>query len=281
MKNIEKPTEIKRILKDYDFAFSSKFGQNFLIDINIINKIVDACEIGEETKVVEVGPGFGALTQILVYKANDVTCYEVDKDLIKVHNDIFGEYENCNFVYEDFLKTDLSVYKDVKDISFVSNLPYYITTPIINKLVESNIGFNSIVIMMQKEVGERILANPGSKAFGPLTVFIQTYFDIEKVTDVSRNCFMPAPNVDSVVLKLVPKNTIIDRRTQKEFEKFTKGLFSQRRKKISNNLKQYKLTDEIVEKFNALGIDLTDRPEQLTVEEIQQIYIELEVNNVG
>ena len=225
------------------FNFKKKYGQNFINDKNILNKIVNSININSDDLVIEIGPGSGALTEFIVNKTNKVICYEIDKDL-----DIYlNKYKDVGVTikYEDFLKAD--VLDDIKNIDYnklyiISNLPYYITTPIINSIIDKKIPVTSCLFMMQKEVGDRIKAKPGSKNYSSLSIFIDYYFEVKKVLDVSRNVFYPKPNVDSIVLLFnMRENKKVEVINEDIFFKLIRDSFSYKRKTLKNNLKSYNL----------------------------------------
>ena len=249
-----------------DFNFKKKYGQNFLQDKNVLNKIVEAVNITKDDLVIEIGPGAGALTQLIINKTNKLICFEVDKDLDKFLN----KYEmlGAKIIYEDFLKVNIKEYIkniDYNNLYIISNLPYYITTPIINKIIDDNIPMKSCVFMMQKEVGDRIKAQPGNKSYSSLSIFIDYYFKVSKVCDVSRNVFYPRPNVDSIVLLFDKRKTpIVDVNDKDIFFKLIRDAFTFKRKNLRNNLKEYNLNvvESILKKYN---YDLSVRAENLSI----------------
>ncbi len=257
-----------------DFNFKKSLGQNFLIDDNIKKKIVESANIEEDSLIIEVGPGNGALTKMLVNFNVPVIAFEIDERLKEELLNINAsnlEVVFCNFLDVD-LRMFLSKYK-YKKIHLIANLPYYITTPIINKVMKET-EVNEMIIMVQKEVGDRFKALPNSKDYNSLSVFLQYYFDISKVTLVSRNSFVPKPNVDSIVVKFVRKEELLDVKNLDMFFKFVKDSFKQKRKNLRNNLRNYDL-DKIDVLLKNIGKDLTYRAEQLTLEDF--VYI---VNNL-
>ncbi len=272
------PKKMQDTLKKNDFNFKKKFGQNFIIDENIITNIVNKSEINKETLVIEVGPGAGSLTCGLANAAKSVLCYEIDTSLKQILNDNLSEHNNVDVIYEDFLKanisSDLSKYKYNK-LYVVANLPYYITTPIIVKLIEDNIKVDKIVIMVQKEVGDRFKANPGTKDYSSLSIFLKYYFDINKIMDVSKNVFLPKPNVDSIVVAFSKRKSKIYVKNEELFFKLVKDSFKQKRKTIRNNLNGYNL-DSISSTLLKHGYDLSVRAEQLSIE----IFADI-ANNLG
>lgn len=249
-----------------NFNFKKKFGQNFLQDKNIINSIVSKSKIELDSLIIEVGPGNGALTKELVKTGNQVLAFEIDKTLEPQLSKI--ECSNLKIIYEDFLKVSLKDYlKNYKynKLYVIANLPYYITTPIINKIIDET-DVNYMSLMMQKEVGDRLRAKPNTKEYNSLSVFVQYYFEIEKILDVSRNCFYPKPNVDSVVLKFTRCDYKIEVENKDVFFKLVQDAFKQKRKNLRNNLKNYDLEkiNNILSTFNK---DLTYRAEQLSIDE--------------
>jgi len=266
-------TEI--LLQKNKFVFKKKFGQNFLTDKNLIEKIVNATNVTKKSLVIEIGPGGASLTEILSKKAGSVFCYEIDKDLEPILKENLREEKNVKIIYDDFLKRDVK--EDIKkenydDLYIVANLPYYITTPIINKIIKEGLNPKQMALMVQKEVGDRLSAVPGTKQYGSLTVFLNYYFDIKKVVNVSRTAFKPSPNVDSVVV-------LFDEKEKKKlvsedlFFRLVKDAFTFKRKILRNNLKSYNLV-KIEEILNRHGLNLKVRAEQLSID----IYIEIANN---
>ncbi len=262
---------VKDNIEENKFQIKKKFGQNFIIDNNIISNIIEKSAIDDETLVIEVGPGMGALTTNLVKKAKNVIAYEIDKTLIPILSKI--EANNLELIFEDFLKRDVK--KDLEKYSYkklylIANLPYYITTPILIKLIEEKIDVDKIVVMVQKEVGDRFKAKEGSKDYSSLSILFNYNFDIIKLMDISRNVFIPKPNVDSIVL-------CMSKRTEKEaiknidiFYKLIRDSFQFKRKNLRNNLKNYDLNliEEVLKKYN---FDLNSRAEQINY----RIFIEI------
>lgn len=269
-------TEIKKQIEKNDFAFKKKFGQNFIIDENIIKCIIDKSNIDKDTLVIEIGPGAGSLTSFLVQNAGFVLCYEIDTTLTPILNENLKNKENYKIIYEDFLKADivseLSKY-DYKKIYVVANLPYYITTPIVVKLIEDKINIDKIVIMVQKEVGNRFKAKPNSKDYSSLSIFINYYFDVQKIMDVSKNVFIPKPNVDSIVILMEKSKSKISVNNETLFFKLIRDSFKQKRKTLRNNLKDYDL-QKIERVLNNEGYSLSSRAEQIPME----VFIKI-VNN--
>ena len=251
------------------FDYKKSLGQNFLMDKNIIHKISDSIKPSEDDLIVEIGPGAGALTKELIQKNCDVICFEIDTRLKEILESI--ESEKLKIVFNDFLKVNLKEYideKKYKNIYFVGNLPYYITTAIINKIIDESNPYE-ITVMVQKEVGDRFMSKPNSRDYGSLSVFLQYNFDVTKVVNVNKRCFEPVPKVDSVVVKL-SKNKKIQAQNEEKFYKLVKDSFTQKRKNLRNNLRNYDLNkiENVLKKYNK---DLTSRAESLKIEEFVDI----------
>ncbi len=260
------PNKMSQVLKEYEFNFKKKFGQNFIIDENIIDKIVDSSKIDNDTLVIEIGPGAGSLTYKLCKKAKNVLCYEIDTTVKDILHENLKEYNNFEIKYQDFLKSN--VLEDIKKYNYkklyvVANLPYYITTPIITKIIEDNIPVDKIVIMVQKEVGDRFKAEVGTKEYNSLTIYLNHYFDIKKVMVVSKNVFLPKPRIDSMVLEFNKKKDLPDIKNEKLFFKLVRDSFTQKRKTLRNNLKNYDLVkiEKVLKKYD---LDLSVRAEQIS-----------------
>ncbi len=255
-----------------NFRFKKKFGQNFINDENVINNIVDKAEIDNETLVIEVGPGSGVLTSKLALKAKQVVAFEIDETLKPILDQKIVN-NNVDIIYKDFLtvnlKDTLAKYTYQK-IYFVANIPYYITTPIITKLIDEEIAVEKIVIMVQKEVADRFRAKPGTKDYNSLTVYLNYYFDITKLMDVSKNVFVPRPKVDSTVILLKRKRELKALNNKELFFKLVRDSFRQRRKMIRNNLREYNL-DKVEQVLKEYNYDLTVRADMLTLD----MYIEI------
>lgn len=259
---------VKNQIENNNFNFKKKFGQNFIVDENIVNSIIDKALIDSNTLVIEIGPGAGSLTYKLALTAKQVLCYEIDESLRPILNDNLNGFSNVEIKFEDFLKADLT--SDIKKYSYeklyvVANLPYYITTPIIMKLIEDNIDVDKIVVMVQKEVGNRFKATCGSKDYNSLSIYLNYYFDVRKILDVSRNVFIPKPNVDSIVVEFTKKKSNYDLKNKEKFFKLIKDAFTQKRKTLKNNLKNYDL-DKIETVLKNYGYDLSFRAEQIPIE---------------
>ena len=262
------PKKMKELLEKYGFSLKKKFGQNFIVDENIIDAIINKSGVDKNTLVIEIGPGAGSLTYKLALSSGNVLCYEIDTTLKELLQENTSECNNVEIIYKDFLqaniKENLKKY-DYDKIFVVANLPYYITTPIIVKIIEDDIPVDKLVVMVQKEVGDRFKAVPGSKDYGSLSVFLNYYFDVKKLMDVSCNVFLPKPNVDSIVVEFKKKENLLELKDRELFFKLIRDSFSQKRKTIRNNLKGYNL--EVVETvLNKYGYNLTVRAEQLPLE---------------
>ena len=232
----------RAILERHGFTFKKSFGQNFLTDTNILQKIVDTAEIDKNVNVIEIGPGIGALTEFLAESAAEVMAFEIDDRLVPILADTLRDFDNVTVVNQDILKVDLAQYiAEFKNpdlpIKVVANLPYYITTPILMHLIESGIPFSEFVVMMQREVADRISAQPNTKAYGSLSIAVQYYMTAKVAFIVPRTVFVPAPNVDSAILKMVRREQpAVEVQDEKFFFKVTKASFVHRRKTLWNNL---------------------------------------------
>ncbi|MFS9157136.1 16S rRNA (adenine(1518)-N(6)/adenine(1519)-N(6))-dimethyltransferase RsmA [Streptococcus gordonii] len=235
----------RAILERHGFTFKKSFGQNFLTDTNILQKIVDTAEVDKKVNVIEIGPGIGALTEFLAESAAEVMAFEIDDRLVPILADTLRDFDNVTVVNQDILKVDLAQYiAEFKNpdlpIKVVANLPYYITTPILMHLIESGIPFSEFVVMMQKEVADRISAQPNTKAYGSLSIAVQYYMTAKVAFIVPRTVFVPAPNVDSAILKMVRREQpAVEVQDEKFFFKVTKASFVHRRKTLWNNLTSY------------------------------------------
>ena len=235
----------RAILDRHGFTFKKSFGQNFLTDTNILQKIVDTAEIDKKVNVIEIGPGIGALTEFLAESAAEVMAFEIDDRLVPILADTLRDFDNVTVVNQDILKVDLAQYiAEFKNpdlpIKVVANLPYYITTPILMHLIESGIPFSEFVVMMQREVADRISAQPNTKSYGSLSIAVQYYMTAKVAFIVPRTVFVPAPNVDSAILKMVRRNQPpVEVQNEKFFFKVSKASFVHRRKTLWNNLTSY------------------------------------------
>ncbi|MCI1072514.1 16S rRNA (adenine(1518)-N(6)/adenine(1519)-N(6))-dimethyltransferase RsmA [Lactococcus lactis] len=281
--NIDRISNIIRtqdILRRHDFNFKKKFGQNFLTDHNILTKITQTAELSKEVNVIEIGPGIGSLTQYLLEEAAEVMAFEIDKSLIPILEETMAPYDNFTLVSADILKVDLlSEIQKFKNpnlpIKVVANLPYYITTPILMHLIESKIPFSEFVVMMQKEVADRIAASPKTKAYGSLSIAVQYYMEASVAFIVPRTVFIPAPNVDSAILKMVRREEpLVEVDDEEWFFKTMHSSFVHRRKTLMNNLQAAfgKESKPEIEKLLAQAeISPTIRGEALSIQEFAKL----------
>ena len=290
-KNIATPSRTKQILKKYGLTMKKSLGQNFLVEPGILTKILAAGEIDKDTVVIEIGPGIGALTERLAQEAKQVIAFEVDRRLEPILKNELAEYDNIEVIFQDILEANLPElfadrFEPTDRIVVAANLPYYITTPIIMNFIEANLPVDAYVMMMQKEVAERMTASPGSKNYGSLTVAIDYYTEAEISFIVPRTVFVPQPNVDSAVLKLkrreVPKVTV---ENEAFYFRLTRGSFQHRRKTLWNNLMGiYGKTDEAKEALRlgleAVGIEGSRRAETLAIEEFAALANEFYQSDV-
>ncbi len=281
---IASPKKTIEIIKKYDFAFQKKFGQNFLIDSHVLNKIITSSNITKEDVVIEIGPGIGSLTQQLAENAKQVIAVEIDKKLIPILEDTLSDYNNITIINEDILKVDIvklvEEKNDNKPIKVVANLPYYITTPIIMGLFESNVPVDSITVMVQKEVADRMKAKPGTKDYGALSLAVGYYSEPYIVANVPPNCFMPRPKIGSAVIKLTKhKQPPVDVEDAKLLFKIIRASFNQRRKTLINglynNLDGMFDKDQLKQAIENIGLKLNVRGETLSLEEFSNLANEL------
>lgn len=274
------PSATKEVINKYSFAFQKKFGQNFLIDSNILENIVKSAEITKEDFVLEIGPGIGTMTQYLCEAAGQVVAVEIDKMLIPILADTLSEYDNVEVINQDVLKVDIKTLAEEKNggkpIKVVANLPYYITTPIIMGLFESGVPIESITIMVQKEVADRMQTGPGSKDYGALSLAVQYYANAKVMLTAPAQCFMPRPNVDSAVIKLTRhKEPTVDVKDEKLMFKIIRASFNQRRKTLVNGLKNSPeimfSKEQILNAIEAIGKNENIRGEALTLEEFAKL----------
>jgi 16S rRNA (adenine1518-N6/adenine1519-N6)-dimethyltransferase len=281
-KDIATPNRTREILEKYGFSFKKSLGQNFLIDTNILRRIVDFAEISDGTGVIEIGPGIGALTEQLARRAKKVVAFEIDQRLLPILSDTLSPYPNVRIIHQDVLKADIQQvineeFTEIKDIMVVANLPYYVTTPIIMKLLTEHLPLRGIVVMLQKEVADRISAKPGTKDYGSLSIAVQYYTKAETVMTVPRTVFVPQPNVDSAVIRLTKlAEPAVHVENESFFFEVVRASFGQRRKTILNNLtsnlRNGKLYKETIEKvLNELNIDPRRRGETLTIAEFASL----------
>ena len=284
MAYLGEPQHTIAVLQKYNFHFQKKFGQNFLIDTHVLERIIDEARITKDDFVIEIGPGIGTMTQYLCEAAGAVAAVEIDKNLIPILADTLSEYDNVEVIHNDILKVDIAALADEKNggrpIKVVANLPYYITTPIIMGLFESHVPIESITVMVQKEVADRMQCGPGSKDYGALSLAVQYYAKPEIVATVPPNCFMPRPNVGSAVIRLTRHESApVDVADERLMFRLIRASFNQRRKTLVNGLKNssdLNYTKEQIEAaITAIGQPLTIRGEALTLEQFAQLANEL------
>ena len=276
------PSTIQDIKERHDFKLSKSLGQNFITDRNVIEKIIDGAEINSDDLVIEIGPGIGVLTAAAAESAARVIAVEIDKKLIPILSETLGGYDNIKMINRDLLKTDINeIINEEKEagtfsgrVKIIGNLPYYITTPIIMSILERGVSVDSITIMMQKEVADRIKSSPGGKTYGALSVAVQYYCDVHQVTSVPKEVFVPRPKVDSTVLQLsVRKERPVDLISEKVFFSCIKHGFGQRRKTLLNSLTGVcgLSKDQIREILSETGIEFNRRAETLDIKEFAAI----------
>lgn len=274
------PQETIAVLQKYNFSFQKKFGQNFLIDTHVLEKIIGEAGVTRDDYVIEIGPGIGTMTQYLCESARKVTAVEIDTALLPILADTLSEYDNVEVINQDILKTDIKALSEEnnggKPIKVVANLPYYITTPIIMGLFESGVPIDSITIMVQKEVADRMQAGPGTKDYGALSLAVQYYADAEIVANVPPNCFMPRPNVGSAVIRLTRHQTpCVEVEDEKLMFRLIRASFNQRRKTLQNGLNNGGVValskEQIAECIRELGKPETVRGEALTLAEFAKL----------
>lgn len=283
MANLGNPKETIEILKKYNFSFQKKFGQNFLIDSHVLDKIVRAAEITKEDTVLEIGPGIGTLTQYLCENAKHCIAVEIDKNLIPIlKNDTLADYDNITIVNDDILNLDIAelIKGHAETVKVVANLPYYITTPIIMGLFEKHAPISDITVMVQKEVAQRMQAGPGSKDYGALSLAVAYYAEPYLAANVPPNCFMPRPNVGSAVIRLrLHEEKPVNPKDEAWMFRIIRASFNQRRKTLVNGLKNSPETDISREKAEAaltkLGFDINIRGEKLTLADFARLSDEL------
>lgn len=270
---LSSPAKTAQIVKKYGFRFSKSLGQNFLIDEGTIEKIIDGAHIGPEDNVLEIGPGIGTLTSEMAQRSKKIVAVEIDKSLIPILEETMGEYENFSLVNEDILKTDLTelIYDKFGGERFkvVANLPYYITTPIVMRFLEENTPVSDIVVMVQKEVADRMNAGPSTKDYGALSIAVQFYCETEIIAKVPRHMFMPQPNVDSTVIALrVRDKRKYEVKDEKLFFELVRASFNKRRKTLLNSLIGVRglNKDELKVILAAAGLDERLRGEALSLE---------------
>ena len=278
MEKLSNPQVTIEIIKKYDFAFQKRFGQNFLIDGHVIEKIIKAADISKEDTILEIGPGIGTMTQYLAEAAGKVYAVEIDKNLLPVLDETLGEYDNVTVVNDDILKVDIKALlgDDGENVKVVANLPYYITTPIIMRLFENHIPAKSITVMVQKEVALRMQAGPGSKDYGALSLAVQYYANPYIVANVPPNCFMPRPNVGSAVIRLTKwDNPPVKVKDEKLMFKLIRASFNQRRKTLQNGINNSSdlsfTKEQVVSALKEMGLSESVRGEALTLEQFAKL----------
>ncbi|HHW36378.1 MAG TPA: 16S rRNA (adenine(1518)-N(6)/adenine(1519)-N(6))-dimethyltransferase RsmA [Bacillales bacterium] len=284
-KDIATPVRTKAILEKHGFSFKKSLGQNFLIDLNILNRIVDFAELTENSGAIEIGPGIGALTEQLAKRAKKVVAFEIDQRLLPILKETLDPYPHVKVIHEDVLKANVKgviseEFEADQDLMVVANLPYYVTTPIIMKLLTDQLPIRGIVCMLQKEVADRIAAAPGTKDYGSLSIAIQYYTEAKTVMTVPKTVFIPQPNVDSAVIRLTRRpEPAVHVTNEKFFFTVVRASFAQRRKTIFNNLSSHfakTIAKQDIEKaLHAAGIDPKRRGETLSIEEFGSLSDEL------
>lgn len=274
------PQNTIAVLQKYNFNFQKKYGQNFLIDTHVLEKIMDAAEITKEDCVVEIGPGIGTMTQYLAERAGEVVAVEIDKNLIPILEETLSEYDNVTIINEDILKVDLNRIVEEKNqgkpVKVVANLPYYITTPIIMGLFENQVPLKSITIMVQKEVADRMQVGPGTKDYGALSLAVQYYAKPEIVAIVPPNCFIPRPNVGSAVIRLTRyEEAPVKVKNEKFMFSLIRASFNQRRKTLANGLANAQnlplSREKVTDALEQMGLSPTIRGEALTLEQFAEL----------
>ena len=280
MATLGNPQKTIEIIQKYEFAFQKKFGQNFLIDTHVLEKIIAAAGVTEDDCVLEIGPGIGTMTQYLAEHARSVVAVEIDKNLIPILQETLKEYENITVINDDILKVDINKlteeYNGGRPIKVVANLPYYITTPIIMGLFEGGVPIDNITVMVQKEVAERMQVGPGSKDYGALSLAVQYYADAYIVANVPPNCFIPRPGVGSAVIRLTRhKEPPVEVDDPKLMFKLIRASFNQRRKTLQNGLNNSPelpfAKDEIADALESLGVTPQIRGEALTLKQFADL----------
>ena len=277
------PQNTIEVLQKYNFNFQKKFGQNFLIDTHVLEKIIEESGITKDDFVLEIGPGIGTMTQYLCENAREVAAVEIDKNLIPILADTLSAYDNVEVINDDILKVDINKLAEEKNggkpIKVVANLPYYITTPIIMNVLESGIPFADMTVMVQKEVAQRMCAGPGTKAYGALSIAVQFYTDPRILFTVPPHCFVPQPEVDSTVIQLVPKQDKLPVSDREKFFRIVSAAFSQRRKTLVNalaNSGNFQMSkEEIAVLLQRFGISASVRGEALNIADFCQICEEI------
>ena len=274
--------ETKFIMKKYNIKANKNLGQNFLVSSDAINQIVNSGEIEKDDLIIEIGPGLGTLTKELLEKAKKVICVELDNKMVEILNERFSLYDNLEILNQDILKTDLKEIikkeknqNNIKDVKIIANLPYYITTPIIMKLLEEKLDLKSITVMIQKEVAERLIATPGEKNTGAITYTVYYYAEAKKITEVPNTSFIPEPEVTSEVIRLdIRKKPPVETKNTEMMFKIIKNAFMQRRKTLLNSLtntKIFKNKEEGTKILKTLNLNENIRAEELTLKNFAEI----------
>ncbi|MFB1051082.1 16S rRNA (adenine(1518)-N(6)/adenine(1519)-N(6))-dimethyltransferase RsmA [Paraliobacillus sp. JSM ZJ581] len=280
-KAIATPTRTKEILNKYGFSFKKSLGQNFILDVNTLKNIIEVAGVSDKTAVIEIGPGIGALTEQLASHSKQVIAFEIDQRLAPILEDTLSEYSNVTIIYQDILKADVEQivkahFSNLQDIKVVANLPYYVTTPILMKLLMERLPISSISVMIQKEVADRMAAKPNTKSYGSLSIAVQYYTEASVALHVPKTVFTPQPNVDSAVLHLKLRETpLVEVIDETFFFDLVQASFAQRRKTLRNNLTRYFSQDyskeEIEVRMKRVGIDGTRRGESLSIQEFADL----------
>lgn len=282
IKDIATPVRTKAILEKYGFSFKKSLGQNFLIEPNILSRIVDHANVTDQTGVIEIGPGIGALTEQLARRAKKVVAFEIDQRLLPILKETLAPYPNVSVIHQDILEANIKEaiednFHDCEEIMVVANLPYYVTTPIIMKLLEEQLPLKGIVVMLQKEVADRISAKPSTKEYGSLSIAVQYYTEAKTVMTVPKTVFVPQPNVDSAIIRLlVREKPIVTLENESFFFQIVRASFAQRRKTLLNNLVHFlpngkELKSLIEETLLSVKIDGKRRGESLSIEEFSRL----------
>ncbi|UII56000.1 16S rRNA (adenine(1518)-N(6)/adenine(1519)-N(6))-dimethyltransferase RsmA [Cytobacillus spongiae] len=281
-KDIATPIRTKAILEKHGFSFKKSLGQNFLIDTNILKRIVDHADLTESSGAIEIGPGIGALTEQLARRSKKVVAFEIDQRLLPILEETLAPYSNTKVIHSDVLKANVNEvmaeeFNEYDDVMVVANLPYYVTTPIIMKLLEEKLPIRGLVVMLQKEVADRISAKPGTKDYGSLSIAVQYYTEAEIAMVVPKTVFVPQPNVDSAVIRLIKRTEpLVQVKDEDFFFQVTRASFAQRRKTLLNNLSSQlpdgKLRkEEILAALSEAEVDPGRRGETLSIEEFARL----------